>query len=107
MAFDRQTAPLEIAATVLKPETIREVRIRGFTNSAYLILDRWAMNSPDELKALEAKGQIAFDLKLYGQQQEEAHALNSDTAWEMSQRGMSDWEILEILRIDTELRTIE
>ena len=48
--LDRQTAPLEIARTVLRPETIREVRSAAFTNSAYLILDRWALNQPDDLR---------------------------------------------------------
>ena len=107
MAIEGQTAPLEIARRVLKPKTIREVRSGGYTNSAYLILDRWALNSPDELKALESQGEIAFMMKLYGQQQTEAETLSSDTAWEMSRRGMSDWEILEQLGIDTELRTTE
>lgn len=64
MALDRPTAPLEIARTVLRPETIREVRNRGFTNPAYLILDRWALNQPDELKALEARGDLAFQVTL-------------------------------------------
>jgi hypothetical protein len=27
-------------------------------------LDRWALNSPDELKKLEAKGDIAFMVRL-------------------------------------------
>ena len=103
MALDRQTAPLEIARTVLKPETIREVKSWGYTNSAYLILDRWALNQPDELKALEAKGEIAFMVRLSRQQQVEAHALNSDSAWEMSRRGMSNWEILESAGIDMRL----
>lgn len=52
--WDRPTNPLEIAASVLRPATIRAVRGDGFTNSAYLILDRWALNNPDELKQLEA-----------------------------------------------------
>ena len=103
MALDRQTAPLEIARTVLKPETIQEVKSGGYTNSAYLILDRWALNQPDELKALEAQGEIAFDLKLYGQQQKEAQVLNSDSARQAKLRGMSDWEILESAGIDMSL----
>ena len=105
--LDRQTAPLEIARTVLRPETLREVRRGGFPNSAYLILDRWALNQPDELKALEAKGEIAFMVRLSRQQQVEAHALNSDSAWEMSHRGMSDWEILELAGIDMSLTITE
>ena len=102
-----QTAPLEIARRVLKPETIREVRSGGYTNSAYLILDRWALNSPDELKRLEMMGTMDFMVRLDQQETREHRTLTSDTAWEMSRRGMSDWEILEQLGIDTELRTTE
>lgn len=102
--LDRQSYPLEIARKVLKPETINDVRSGGYTSLGYSILDRWALNSPEELKKLEAKGKIAFDLKLYGQQQMEANALNSDTAWRASQQGMSDTEILESMGIDMSLR---
>jgi hypothetical protein len=35
-------------------------------------------------------------LKLYGQQQTEHHALSSETARQLSQRGWSDWESLLI-----------
>ena len=103
MALDRQTAPLEIARTVLKPETIREVKSGGYTNSAYLILDRWALNQPDDLKRREARGQIEFLLKLTNQQQVECHALNSESARQARLQGMSDWEILESAGIDTRL----
>ncbi|MDL2207691.1 hypothetical protein LJB82_03095 [Desulfovibrio sp. OttesenSCG-928-M16] len=105
--LDRQTSPLEIASTVLKPETIREVRNGGYSNSGYLILDRWALNSPDELKRLEAQGEIAFDLKLYGQQQKEAQALSSESARQARLRGMSDWEILEMAGVDMSLKITE
>ena len=46
--LNKPTNPLDIARTVLKPETISEIKMWGFTNSAYLILDRWALNCPDE-----------------------------------------------------------
>ncbi len=107
MALDRQTAPLEIASRILKPETIREVRAAEWTNPnlAFSILDRWALNSPDMLKALEAKGAFVLIMRLDQQQSLEARTLNSDTAWEMSRRGMSDWEILSELGMDTELRS--
>lgn len=58
--LDRPTSPLEIAARVLRPETISAIRNASFTSSAYLILDRWALNSPDELKALEEQGELAL-----------------------------------------------
>jgi len=66
--WDRPTNPLAIARSVLRPETISSVRNSGFTNSAYLILDRWALNNPDELQALEKQGETALLLRL-GQQQ--------------------------------------
>ena len=105
--IERRTAPLEIARRVLTPETIRQVKLDGFPNSAYLILDRWALNSPDILKTWEDKGSFFLLTRLDQQRTLEARTLNSDTAWEMSQRGMSDWEILDQLGVDTELRTIE
>ena len=105
--IEGRTAPLDIARRILKPETIRQLKLDGFPNSAYLILDRWALNSPDLLKAWETRGPHFLLTRLDQQRTLEARTLNSDTAWEMSQRGMSDWEILEQLGVDTELRTIE
>ncbi len=101
--LDKQTNPLELAQKVLKPETIMEVRNGKYTNSAYLILDRWALNSPDELKKLEQQGEIAFMMKLYGQQQTEARALSSESARQAKLQGMSDREILELAGIDMKL----
>ena len=102
--LDRQTAPLEIARTVLRPETIREVRQGGFPNSAYLILDRWALNQPDELRRLEAIHTLDLLVTLDQQCTREANVLNSDSAWEASRQGMSDWEILQNAGVDTSLR---
>ena len=92
--LDRQTNPLDIARTVLKPETIHDLKVRGFTNSAYLILDRWALNSPDELKRLEAEGNQAI----------EKRTLCSESARQASLRGMSDWEILESCGVEMNLK---
>lgn len=105
--LDRQTYPLEIARKVLKPETINDVRSGGYTSLGYSILDRWALNSPEELKKLEAMGNFDFDLKLYGQQQTEARALSSEAARLASLRGMSDSEILESMGIDMSLKITE
>ena len=101
--LDRPNYPLEIARKVLKPKTINEVRSGGYTSLGYSILDRWALDSPEELKRLEALGELDFDLKLYGQQQKETHALNSEAARQMRLNGMSDWEILQSLGIETRL----
>lgn len=105
--LDRQTSPLEIARSVLKPETIREVRSGGFTNSAYLILDRWALNDPDQLKRLEQQGDLALLLRLDQQQTLEKRTLCSESARQAKLRGMSDWEILELAGIDMSLTITE
>ena len=102
--LDRPTNPLDIARTVLRPQTIREVQSAAFTNSAYLILDRWALNQPDDLRRLEARGEISFMVTLDQQATREANVLNSDSAWEASRQGMSDWEILQNAGIDTSLK---
>ena len=105
--LDRQTFPLEIARKVLKPEIINDVRSGGYTSLGYSILDRWALNSPEELKKLEAMGNIPFMVKLYGQQQKEAEALSSETSRQASLRGMSDSEILQSMGIDMSLKITE
>ena len=109
MAIEGQTKPLEIARRLLRPETIREVLIyqHNEANLAYSILDRWALNSPELLKATEARSIPHLFLRLEQQKVLEATALNSEEAFSMSRHGMSNWEILEQLGVDTELRHTE
>ena len=102
--LDRPTNPLDIARTVLRPETLREVRRGGFPNSAYLILDRWALNQPDDLRRLEAIHTLDLLVVLDQQCTTESNVLNSDSAWEASRQGMSDWEILQNAGVDTSLK---
>ena len=42
-------------------------------------------------------------MKVYGQQQKETHALNSEAAYQMKLNGMNDSEILQSLGIETRL----
>ncbi len=105
--YDKPTGLLEIARSVLKPETIADVRSGGYTSRGYSILDRWALNQPEELRELEAEGQLALDLKLYPQQQKEAKALMSDTARTLRSQGLSDFEILQAMEIDMSLKITE
>jgi hypothetical protein len=108
--IEGRTNPLDIARRILKPETMREVQVAEWPhpNLAYSILDRWALNSPDMLQALETEQEgFVLILRLDQQANLEARTLNSDAAWKMSQRGMSDWEILSELGVDTELRSTE
>lgn len=104
--LDRPTNPLEIAARVLRPETIFAIRNASFTNSAYLILDRWALNNPDELKALEERGELALLVRLDQQETIEKQILCSDSGWLSSRQGMTDFEILRQAEIETDLRLI-
>jgi hypothetical protein len=59
--LDLKTEPLEIAARILSAETIMEVRLsEGYTLHGYSILDRWALNSPEELKGIGSDGAFGF-----------------------------------------------
>lgn len=102
--WNRPTNPLEIARTVLRPETIHVVRQGGFTNSGYLILDRWALNNPDELRQLERQGETAVLKRLKQQQSVEKRVLCSDSAWQASRQGMTDFEVLLEAEVELELR---
>lgn len=106
--IDRKTNPLELASRVLEPETIREIRYHeGLSRCHYLILDRWALNEPEALKRLEMSGKTTMRLmnRLYDQAVREKQARCSDEGIQMRMSGMSEWEILEIMGVDTRLET--
>ena len=102
--LDKQTEPLEIACGILKPETVRAIQRDGYTKTAYCILDRWALNSPDELTRLEAQGIMAFEKRLNAQLETEITAYNSNSAQLAFQQGWSVYEFYESMGIDTKLR---
>jgi len=102
--LDRHTAPLEIACGILKQETIRFIQDGGYADSAYKILDRWALNSPDALKRLEALGLPALEERLNAQLEMEIDAYNSESARRAFQQGWTVYEFYEGMGIDTELR---
>ena len=106
--IDRKTNPLELASRVLEPETIREIRHhRGLSRCHYLILDRWALNEPEALKRLEMSGKTTMRLflRLADQEVREEQALCSDEGIQMRMSGMSNWEILDLMGVDTRLET--
>jgi hypothetical protein len=77
----------------------------GLPIRASRILDRWALNSPDALQTLEsARDFNLLKRRLMQQDLLEERALISDEASRMMRRGMSMWEVLEMLGVDTELR---
>jgi len=102
--LDRRTEPLEIACGILKPETIRFIQNGGHTDTAYKILDRWALNSPDALRRLETLGMWTFEERLIAQLEMEIDAYNSESARRAFQQGWSVYEFYENMGIDTELR---
>ena len=105
MAIDATTKLLDIAKKVLKLETIASIlSIQGITNYGLKILDRWALNSPERLQGVEQqKGALAIEMLLLQQQRTEKAALDTPSAWDARDQGMSDWEILELAGVDTEL----
>jgi len=102
--IEGQTKPLEIARRLLEKGTLDEILGNpGYTLRAHLILDRWALNSPDQLKALEQRGISALMLKIADQQFTETQVLTSESAYRARSLDMSDWDILNENGVVTEL----
>ena len=97
-----QQQPLAIAAQVLKPATLQAVRRSpSFHLRGWKILDRWAFNSPEKLRALEAQGEVILLGRLLEQQQLEHQAMTA--AAEQQREGLAEHEILAMHEINTEL----
>lgn len=97
---------LSIAQQVLKLETILTVnRTPNINRFGFKILDRWALNSPEKLKALESgQGGVTSLLMRLGQQQtlEYNILMNSKSQVQMA-NGLTEHEILTMHQVDTEL----
>lgn len=93
--------PLVVAARVLKPETLVKVRKTPYNPQGWKILDRWAMNSPERLKALEADGEMVLLSRLLEQQNIEQTILVESLA--LREEGLVEHEILAQREIATEL----
>jgi len=101
-----QQQPLTIAATVLNPATIKAVLgSRSYNLTGWRILDRWAFNDPQKLRALEAQDKDKFSLlsRLLEQQTTEHEVLTSEFSISQRQNGMTEHEILAASEIKTEL----
>ncbi len=102
--IDHQTFSSEIARKVLSQETITEVyNLEGRTPMVFSILDRWALNSPDKLKALEAEGTIALLIRLTAQWTLEENTMDSEEFYDLEMQGMTKWEAFKIMGVNTEL----
>jgi hypothetical protein len=97
-----QTQPLEIASRELSAETIKAIRQSpSFGPQSWKILDRWAFNSPMELKQLESEGELVLLGKVLEQQRLELEAMHSLPAEHKA--GLTEHEVLVLQEVNTEL----
>ncbi|CAG2138457.1 hypothetical protein LMG19282_01499 [Cupriavidus campinensis] len=97
----KETKPLDVAKRILRPETISSVRSRPFHLRGWLILDRWAINSPSKLQALEEEGEVVLLGRLLEQQNLEHEILLEATT--LLNSGVTETEILAQNEVETEL----
>ncbi|ANH95985.1 hypothetical protein A8L59_00905 [Pseudomonas koreensis] len=96
--------PLSIAARVLGSSTIESLlRSTSFHAGSWQILDRWAFNSPDKLRLLEADGEVVLLGRLLEQQIFEHEALNSVAGLGHRSQGLTEYEVLSLHGVVTEL----
>ncbi|HEP6277341.1 TPA: hypothetical protein VDA67_003899 [Burkholderia vietnamiensis] len=96
--------PLSIAAATLTPATLSSIcRSMSFHRRGWQILDRWAFESPAQLRALEAEGEMIQPGRLLEQPQLEHRALRSAAALEPCRRDSAEQEILALHEIRTTL----
>lgn len=95
---------LSIAANVLASASIESVlRSSSYHARGWQILDRWAFNSPERLRRLEADGEVILLGRLLEQQEIEHQVLSSALGMEQRSRGLAEHEVLAFYEITTEL----
>lgn len=98
--IDGNPPPLEIAARVIQPETIAAIRrLSDYSLRGWRILDRWAINSPDMLRTLEAEGEVVLLGRLLEQQRIEQRAIDRQPV------GMPELEALAMAKVQLELKS--
>lgn len=95
--------PLAIAKRVLQPSTLEAVCRKPYTVRGWKILDRWAMNDPAKLRALEQEAEFLLLSRLLEQQTTETEVLAEQTALERLSQGETEAEILASALVNTEL----
>ncbi|WP_046385084.1 hypothetical protein [Pseudomonas veronii] len=97
-------APLTIAANVLARSSIQSVlHSPSYHTRGWQILDRWALSSPEQLRKLEADGEVILLGRLLEQQEIEHQVLSSTAGLEQRSRGLAEHEVLALHEISTEL----
>lgn len=99
----QQTQPLELARRVLKPQTLQAVAKAPYTARGWKILDRWAFNSPEKIKALESEGEVVLLGRLLDQQLREHEVLTLQESLEALANGVTEHELLVMHQVQTEL----
>ncbi|WP_339492956.1 MULTISPECIES: hypothetical protein [unclassified Pseudomonas] len=96
--------PLKIASGILAGTTIESVlRSPSYHACGWQILDRWAFNSPELLRSLEAQGELLLLGRLLEQQLIEHEALISPHGLAQRSQGLADHEVLALCGISTQL----
>lgn len=89
--------PLSLASNVLAYDTIKAVRHSpSFHARAWQILDRWALNSPTQLRQIEAEGEIILLERLLIQQELEHQVMCSEEGLNQQSHGLTEHEILTL-----------
>ena len=92
--------PLEMAQQVLSENLLLKiVRNAQYQREAFSILDRWAEQTPEELKKL-AERPMKLEIFLLTQQTKEQGVLRSETGEEQLRNGLAPHELLEMNGID-------
>lgn len=98
------STPLSIAANVLARTTLESVlRSSSYHARGWQILDRWAFDCPEQLRKLEADGEIILLGRLLEQQEIEHQVLSSMAGLEQCSHGLAEYEVLALHEIRTEL----
>lgn len=98
------SAPLSIATKVLASTTIESIRrSASYHARGWQILDRWAFSWPEQLRKLEADGEVILLGRLLEQQQIEHQVLSSTAGLEQCRYGLAEHEVLALHEIRTEL----
>lgn len=92
--------PLALAARVLETETLESFRKPPYTLRGWKILDRWALNSPYDLKKMEQYDLVSLLNRVLDQQTLETNVLTDALS---TSDGMAEHEILAMREVKTEL----
>lgn len=99
--IENNAPPLEVARRVLAVQTLAALGRSPFTRRGWAILDRWAAQDPEALKAYEAWGRGALEARLLDQQERESRALLELA--DQAGAGLSDMELLDLAGVETTL----